>query len=141
MTKYGSTSTAQKTLTNTVLRRLRRLKGVRKPSRPAMTRRRASVNRLAPDFVMRRVCEDFEADLIEFSGEDHHVHLLVHYPPKVALSNLVDSLKGVSSRRLRQEFTSRVDRAVVHRQFWSGFTARPRLPCGISAPYAPGACS
>lgn len=29
------------------------------------------------------------------------MHLLVHYPPKVALSRLVNSLKGVSSRRLR----------------------------------------
>lgn len=29
------------------------------------------------------------------------MHLLVNYPPKVALSKLVNSLKGVSSRRLR----------------------------------------
>lgn len=50
---------------------------------------------------MRDVCEDFGAELIEFNGEDDHVHLLVSYPPKVALSTLVNSLKGVSSRRLR----------------------------------------
>ncbi len=31
-------------------------------------------------------------------GEDDHVRLLVEYPPKVAVSNLVNSLKGVSSR-------------------------------------------
>lgn len=30
-----------------------------------------------------------------------HVHLLVKYPPRVSLSRLVNSLKGVSSRRLR----------------------------------------
>jgi putative transposase len=30
-------------------------------------------------------------------GEDDHVHLLVNYPPKVAVSALVNSLKGVSS--------------------------------------------
>jgi putative transposase len=36
--------------------------------------------------------------------EDDHVHLLVNFPPKVALSRLVNSLKGVSSRRMRQEF-------------------------------------
>jgi len=34
-----------------------------------------------------------------------HVHLLVKYPPKVAVSNLVNSLKGVSSRLLRKERT------------------------------------
>ena len=49
-----------------------------------------------------KVCEDFEAVLIEAHGEDDHVHLLIEYPPKVALSTLVNSLKGVSSRRLRQ---------------------------------------
>ncbi|MFI0153782.1 IS200/IS605 family transposase [Streptomyces lydicus] len=70
--------------------------------------------------IMRKVCEDFEADLIEFNGEEDRVHLLVHYPPKVALSNLVNSLKGVSSRRLRQEYTGRVNRAIMHGRFWSG---------------------
>jgi putative transposase len=32
----------------------------------------------------------------------------VHYPPKVALSRLAGSLKGVSARRLRQEFPGRI---------------------------------
>lgn len=54
--------------------------------------------------VLASVCRDFEAELLEFDGEHDHVHLLVTYPPKVALSNLVASLKGVSSRRLRQQF-------------------------------------
>ena len=50
-----------------------------------------------------KVCEDFGATLVEINGQDDHVHLLVEYPPKVALSHLVNSLKGVSSRRLRQQ--------------------------------------
>ena len=36
-------------------------------------------------------------------GESDHVHLLVEYPPKVAVSALMHSLEGVSSRRLRKE--------------------------------------
>jgi putative transposase len=51
--------------------------------------------------LFARICQDFEARLVEANGEDDHVHLLVEYPPKVALSKLVNSLKGVSSRRLR----------------------------------------
>ena len=43
-------------------------------------------------------CADFKAQLIEMNGEDDHVHLLVEYPPKVAIPNLVNSLKGVSNR-------------------------------------------
>lgn len=69
--------------------------------------------------IMRDVCADFEAELKEFNGEKDHVHLLVHYPPKVQLSKLVNSLKGVSSRRLRQEYTVQVNRAIMHGHFWS----------------------
>ena len=50
--------------------------------------------------VMRQVCQDFEAELKQFNGEQDQVHLLVHYPPKVQLSKLVNSLKGISSRLL-----------------------------------------
>ena len=51
------------------------------------------------------ICADFEAELVEFDGEDDHVHLLVNYPPKVALSALVNSLKGVSSQMIRKRTT------------------------------------
>jgi putative transposase len=47
------------------------------------------------------------AELCEFNGEDDHVRLPVAYPSKVAVSALVNSLKGVSARRLRSEFTGR----------------------------------
>ncbi|KAA8826967.1 IS200/IS605 family transposase [Bifidobacterium myosotis] len=60
--------------------------------------------------IMRDVCIDFNARLIEFDGEDDHVHLLVSYPPKVALSALVNSLKGVSSRLLRKKYPLKTHR-------------------------------
>lgn len=54
--------------------------------------------------VFNQVCADFETCLIEMDAEDNHVHLLVEYPPKkVAVSNLANSLKGVSSRLLRKQ--------------------------------------
>lgn len=46
----------------------------------------------------------------DFNGDADHVHLLVHNPPKIALSTLVGSLKSVSARRLRQEFSARIHR-------------------------------
>lgn len=52
--------------------------------------------------IFAGVCRDFEVELAEFDGEDDYVHLLVTYPPKVALSSLVNSLKGVSSRLIRK---------------------------------------
>ena len=55
--------------------------------------------------VFRDVGQQFEVELSEFNGERDHVHLLINYPPKVQLSKLINSLKGVSSRRLKQEFS------------------------------------
>ena len=69
--------------------------------------------------VMRSVCEDFDARLVEFNGEDDHVHLLVEYPPHVSVSGLVNSLKGVSARRLRTEFTGRINPHLMHGHLWS----------------------
>jgi putative transposase len=54
--------------------------------------------------IMRDVRRDFETDLVEFNGENSHVNLLVNFPPKVTVDNLGNSLKGVSNRRMRQEF-------------------------------------
>lgn len=69
--------------------------------------------------TMRSVCDDFEAQLVEFNGEEDHVHLLVEYPPKIAISKLVNSLKGVSARRLRFEFAGRVNRHSMNGHLWS----------------------
>lgn len=60
--------------------------------------------------VLAAVCADSGAVLVELNGEDDHVHLLIEYPPTVQLSRLVNSLKGVSSRRLRQRFRLRTHR-------------------------------
>ncbi|WP_433285473.1 IS200/IS605 family transposase [Micromonospora sp. CA-244673] len=69
--------------------------------------------------IMRAVCADFECELVEFNGEGEHVHLLVNFPPKVALSKLVNSLKGVSSRRMRQEFPELVPHYYQANKLWS----------------------
>ncbi|MFI0717436.1 IS200/IS605 family transposase, partial [Streptomyces inhibens] len=70
--------------------------------------------------IMRSVCGDFEVELVEFNGENNHVHLLVNFPPKVALSKLVNSLKGVSSRRMRQEYPELVKHYWRAQRLWSG---------------------
>jgi Transposase and inactivated derivatives len=70
--------------------------------------------------IMRDVCTDFEVELREFNGEGDHVHLLVNFPPKVALSKLVNSLKGVSSRRMRQEFPELARHYYRANKLWSG---------------------
>lgn len=69
--------------------------------------------------IFGKVCAGFEAHLIEMDGEDDHVHLLVEYPPKLAVSALVNSLKGVSSRLLRKE------RPDIRDRYWKGVLWSP----------------
>ena len=46
-------------------------------------------------------CEKLECELLEMDGEQDHVRLLIAYPPKLAISVMVNNLKATSSRRLR----------------------------------------
>ena len=69
--------------------------------------------------VFGGVCRKFEATLVEMDGEWDHVHLLVEYPPKVAVSALVNSLKGASSRVLRRQ------RRDIARKYWQGVLWSP----------------
>lgn len=41
-------------------------------------------------------------NVLEFNGEVNHVHTLIEYPPKLSISQIVNSLKGVSSRKYGQ---------------------------------------
>lgn len=54
--------------------------------------------------IFEKIATEHRVVLKEFNGEEDHVHMLIHYPPKVSLAKLVNSLKGVSSRRLRQNW-------------------------------------
>jgi putative transposase len=75
--------------------------------------------------IFSGVCNDFEAELVEFDGEDDHVHLLVNYHPKVAVSTLVNSLKGVSSRMIRQKkYPS------IRKKLWAGALWSPSYFAG-----------
>lgn len=69
--------------------------------------------------IFSQVCSDFEAELVEFNGEGEHVHLLVNYPPKVSISKLVNSLKGVSSRLIRKQHPELDDK------YWKGVLWSP----------------
>lgn len=69
--------------------------------------------------IFTAVCKDFESELVEFDGEDDHVHLLVNYPPKVAISTLVNSLKGVSSRMIRKKNYPNITKKIWAGALWS----------------------
>mgnify|MGYP003861449385 FL=1 len=69
--------------------------------------------------IFAEVCTDFEAELTEYNGEAEHVHLLVNYPPKVSISKLVNTLKGVSSRMLRKHYPEEIGHIYWKGALWS----------------------
>ena len=74
--------------------------------------------------IFINICFNFEAELKEFNGEVDHVHLVVNYPPKYSVSSMVNSLKGVSSRLLRQEFDK------LREKYWKGVLWSPSYFAG-----------
>jgi putative transposase len=71
------------------------------------------------EMIFTSICTDFEARLVECEGENDHVHLLVEYPPKISVSKLVNSLKGVSSRLLRKKGHPSIQNALWGGSLWS----------------------
>lgn len=69
--------------------------------------------------IFTNVCKDFESQLIEFDGEEAHVRLLINYPPKISISKLVNSLKGVSSRLLRKKGYPTIQNSLWGNHLWS----------------------
>ena len=69
--------------------------------------------------IFQSVCADFESELVECDGEQDHIHLLINYPPKVPVSKLVNSLKGVSSRKLKLYHPELNKAAYLKNALWS----------------------
>jgi putative transposase len=65
------------------------------------------------------VCADLGAELVEFNGEPDHVHLLIAYPPTLAISVLAHRLKGRTAHAVRREYTGVCVRARMRGHLWS----------------------
>jgi putative transposase len=74
------------------------------------------------NLIFRDVLRKWDCDLLEFSGEDNHVHLLIDAHPSLNLSRLIGNLKTVSARRIRTEYAEH-----LKPYFWS------RSYCMVSA--------
>jgi putative transposase len=67
-----------------------------------------------------QVCRTMDCELLEFSGEADHVHLLVDFHPKQSIAAVVGSLKASVSRMVRKEFAADVAKFYSKAVFWSG---------------------
>ena len=72
------------------------------------------------NIILEELLLKWDCKLVEFNGEGNHVHCLFQYHPDIELSKLVNNLKSVSSRKLRQEFTEQIEKFYWKDAFWSG---------------------
>ena len=59
-----------------------------------------------------QVCDAEDVRILKGVVSKNHVHMLIEYPPKTSLSDLVKRLKGRTSRILQQEFPQ------LRKQYW-----------------------
>ena len=69
--------------------------------------------------IFAAFCLQFNAGLIEFDGEEVHVHLLILYPPKLSIADLVFKLKGTSSVIIRNRNYPSVKSQLWGKALWS----------------------
>lgn len=70
--------------------------------------------------IFDEACSKWEVTLVEFNGEDDHVHLLIRYHPQIELSKFIANLKTVSSRLVRKDFGEYLDGVYRKPVFWTG---------------------
>ena len=70
--------------------------------------------------ILVDLLEKWDCKLVEFNGEEDNVHLLFQYHPDLQLSKLVNNVKSVTSRKLRQEYTDHLEKFFWKDAFWNG---------------------
>ena len=64
--------------------------------------------------VIKEISEEYEIEIQEMEVAIDHVHMLVSFPPKLSIGEVVRTIKSISARELFREFPR------IRRRLWSG---------------------
>jgi putative transposase len=67
--------------------------------------------------LVRMICASLDVEIVKGNISRDHVHLLVSVPPTLAVSRLVQRMKGLTSRRLLEENRG-LNKAFWGRHLW-----------------------
>ena len=65
--------------------------------------------------LLVQICDAEDVRILKGVISKDHVHMLLEYPPSLAVSDLVKRLKGRTSRLLQQEFPD------LHKRYWGKY--------------------
>jgi len=68
--------------------------------------------------LIRQTCTTNGIEIVKGNMRADHVHILITYPPKLSVSEIVQKLKGRSSRILQEEFPE-LKKRYWGRHFWA----------------------
>ena len=66
-----------------------------------------------------RLLKEWDCELLEFGGEEDHVHMLFSAHPSLDLSKLINNLKTVTSRLIRKKYPTHLKKYFWKAVFWS----------------------
>ncbi len=75
------------------------------------------INRLKE--LINELCDNWNCKVIEFNGEDTHIHLLFQYYPQMELAKFIGNIKSITSRKLRQEFPEQINKVYWKKVLWN----------------------
>ena len=64
--------------------------------------------------LIKEICEEYEVEIEEMEVAIDHVHMLVSFPPKLAIGEVVRIIKSISARELFREFPR------IKKRLWAG---------------------
>lgn len=68
--------------------------------------------------IFERIAPDYKIEIIEWSHDKDHVHVLFKAHPKTEMSKFINTYKSASSRLLKKEFP-RIKAKLWEDKFWS----------------------
>ena len=64
--------------------------------------------------LIREICEEYGFEIEEMEVAEDHVHILISFPPKRSIGEVVRTIKSISARELFREFPR------IKKRLWSG---------------------
>lgn len=69
--------------------------------------------------ISSEVCRRWDVELLEFGGEEDHIHLLISAHPVMELSKFINNLKTITSRMIRKEYKKHLSSYYWKPYFWT----------------------
>ncbi len=62
--------------------------------------------------LIKQICSSLDIQIISGSVGSDHVHLFISAPPNISVSKAIQKLKGITSRKIQQEFPE------IRKRYW-----------------------